>query len=426
MREMKNSGVPWIGDIPKEWEMVYAKQLFTQRKERAYEGDEQLTSSQELGIIRQSEFMEKEGRQVVQVLKGEDILKHVESGDFVISMRSFQGGLEYSEVSGKISSAYVMLIPNHEYVYDRYYKWLFKSKGYITALQSTSNLIRDGQALRFSNFVQVFLPKLSLIEQRRIADYLDNICHKIDSVISKQRNIIEKLKAYKLSKVTEIVTKGIDPSIETIDCGISAIGKIASDAKTIKLKYLVRISDGTHDTPAYVDKGNSTFPLVTSKCIENGHVNTSLANHISKADYEMINKRSKVSKYDVIMPMIGTVGNPAFIDFEPEFAIKNVALIKTNGNEDLGKYVAFFLSSFCVLKQFEYLNRGGVQSFISQNQIKNLVFVEHANLHKIVKHLEDLAASVEKEISKRELFINQLQLYKSSLIYEISTGKREV
>lgn len=204
--EMKNSGHKWIGDIPRHWNMVYAKQLFAQRKDRAFEDDEQLTSSQKYGIISQRQFMEIEGRQVMQVLKGEEILKHVEAGDFVISMRSFQGGLEYSEVTGKISSAYVMLIPNSEKVYDRYYKWLFKSKKYITALQGTSNLIRDGQALRFSNFVLVYLPCFSLNEQKRIADYLDEICPQIDNNIEKREQLLLKIKEYRKSLVYEVVT----------------------------------------------------------------------------------------------------------------------------------------------------------------------------------------------------------------------------
>ena len=204
--EMKDSGYKWIGDIPKHWNMVYAKQLFTQRKDRAYEEDEQLTSSQKYGIISQKEFMEIEGRQVMQVLKGEEILKHVEKGDFVISMRSFQGGLEYSEVSGKISSAYVMLIPNEAKVYDRYYKWLFKSKRYISALQGTSNLIRDGQALRYSNFVQVYLPNFDMDEQKQIADYLDKVCPKLDMEVEKREKLLEKMYEYKKSLIYEVVT----------------------------------------------------------------------------------------------------------------------------------------------------------------------------------------------------------------------------
>ena len=93
--------------------------------------------------------MELENRRVTVVMTGDDILKHVEAGDFVISMRSFQGGIEYSTLSGKISSAYVMLIPNHKFVNNEYYKWLFKSQSYIKALQGTSALVRDRQALRY-------------------------------------------------------------------------------------------------------------------------------------------------------------------------------------------------------------------------------------------------------------------------------------
>lgn len=204
--EFKNSGYKWIGDIPSHWKMVYAKQLFSQRKDKAFENDEQLTASQKYGIISQNDFMEIEGRQVMQVIKGEEILKHVGKGDFVISMRSFQGGLEYSEISGKISSAYVMLIPNHDLVYDRYYKWLFKCNRYITALQGTSNLIRDGQALRYSNFTQVYLPVLPIDEQKEIADYLDRVCPKIDEEIAKREELLEKIQEYKKSLIYEIVT----------------------------------------------------------------------------------------------------------------------------------------------------------------------------------------------------------------------------
>lgn len=120
--------------------MLYSKKLFALRRDKAHPEDEQLTSSQKYGIISQKEFMNCEHRRVTVVMTGDNILKHVETGDFVISMRSFQGGIEYSRISGKISSAYVMLIPNHNLVDDRYFKWLFKSASYIKALQGTSDL----------------------------------------------------------------------------------------------------------------------------------------------------------------------------------------------------------------------------------------------------------------------------------------------
>jgi len=147
--KLKPSGTHWVSMIPEHWEMVYSKKLFAERKDKAFPSDEQLTASQKYGVISQNEFMRLEGRRVTVVMTGSDILKHVGKGDFVISMRSFQGGLEYSYVDGKISSAYVMLIPNHDKVYDEYFKFLLKSTPYIKALQGTSDLVREDMFFPF-------------------------------------------------------------------------------------------------------------------------------------------------------------------------------------------------------------------------------------------------------------------------------------
>lgn len=206
----KNSGVRWIDNIPEHWNMVYAKKLFAQRKDKAFPNDIQLTSSQKYGIISQEEFMKLEGRRLTVVMTGEDILKHVGIGDFVISMRSFQGGLEYSYVEGKISSAYVMLIPNKEKVYDEYFKWLLKSKPYIKALQGTSDLVRDGQALRYANFAKVYLPEIPLDEQKEIAEYIAAEVAKIDNALPTFQKEIELLREYRTRLISDVVTGQID------------------------------------------------------------------------------------------------------------------------------------------------------------------------------------------------------------------------
>lgn len=206
----KNSGVNWIDNIPEHWNMVYAKKLFAQRKDKAFPNDIQLTSSQKYGIISQEEFMKIEGRRLTVVMTGEDILKHVGIGDFVISMRSFQGGLEYSYVEGKISSAYVMLIPNKEKVYDEYFKWLLKSKPYIKALQGTSDLVRDGQALRYANFAKVYLPEIPLDEQKEIAEYIATEVAKIDNALPTFQKEIELLREYRTRLISDVVTGQID------------------------------------------------------------------------------------------------------------------------------------------------------------------------------------------------------------------------
>ena len=207
---LKESGTHWVSAIPENWEMVFSKKLFAERKDKAFPKDEQLTASQKYGIISQSDFMEKEGRRVTVVITGNDILKHVGKGDFVISMRSFQGGLEYSYVEGKISSAYVMLIPRKEYVYDEFFKWLFKSTPYIKALQGTSDLVRDGQALRYANFAKVPLPQFPIEEQKRIADYIELETRKIGDALPYFEKEINLLREYRTRLISDVVTGQMD------------------------------------------------------------------------------------------------------------------------------------------------------------------------------------------------------------------------
>lgn len=204
--EMKDSGIAWIGEIPINWQAVNPRWLFAQRKDRAKKGMEQYTASQKYGVISQKDYMNRIGGSIVTVQKDFDILKMVCEGDFVIHMRSFQGGLEYSEHTGSISSAYVMLIPQKNTGECRYFKWLFKSASYINALQSTSNLIRDGQAMRYSNFIQIIIPYPPLDEQQQIADYLDSKCSEIDAIIADKKRQRGILAEYKKSLIYEYVT----------------------------------------------------------------------------------------------------------------------------------------------------------------------------------------------------------------------------
>ena len=130
-----------------------------------------LTASQKYGMIPQSEFVEKEGRRVVEVIQGKENLIHVEPDDFVISMRSFQGGLEWCRYTGSTSFHYVPVTPIKNVV-PSFFAHLLKSASYISALRSTTNLIRDGQEIRYSNFVQAPLPVVPKQEQLAIASFL--------------------------------------------------------------------------------------------------------------------------------------------------------------------------------------------------------------------------------------------------------------
>ena len=203
--QLKDSGIEGLGYIPSHWSVVPAKALFAQSKETRHETDVQLTASQKYGIISQEDYMEKQSYKIVLADKGLENWKHVEPNDFIISLRSFQGGLEISYIPGCITWHYIVLKPKAG-VEPEYFKWLFKSPRYIQALQRTANFIRDGQDLRFSNFVQVPLPLIPMDEQKEIADYLNKKTARIDSIIADVTEQIEKLKEYRQSIISEVVT----------------------------------------------------------------------------------------------------------------------------------------------------------------------------------------------------------------------------
>lgn len=206
---MKDSGTEWMGEVPAHWTVIQSRRLFAERNEKAKEYDTQLTVSQKYGLLPQTEFMEREGRRVVVVQKGPEILKRAYAGDFVISMRSFQGGLEYSAHQGSVSSAYVPLVPI-KLVVPSYFRWLFKSSTYVQALQSTSDLVRDGQALRFENFAKIPLPVVPDTEQLAIASFLDRATSRIDNLIAKTERSIELLREHRTALITAAVTGKID------------------------------------------------------------------------------------------------------------------------------------------------------------------------------------------------------------------------
>ncbi|MBS0345890.1 MAG: restriction endonuclease subunit S [Proteobacteria bacterium] len=264
--ECRDSGLQWLGDIPDHWKVIQSRRLFAQRKERARPVDEQLTASQKYGVIYQKLFMELEGQSVVQVQTGSDILKHVEQNDFVISMRSFQGGLEWCQYPGSVSSAYVGIIPV-KHVVPEFFRYLFKAESYIQALQSTSNLVRDGQALRFENFSQVHLPQIPESEQKAIAAFLDHETAKIDALIEKQQRLIELLKEKRQAVISHAVTKGLNPNAPMKDSGVEWLGEVPAHWEIRKFNHCTSIKSGQVDPTEFPYSG---FTLIAPNHIESG------------------------------------------------------------------------------------------------------------------------------------------------------------
>lgn len=206
---MKSISGNWMGAIPAHWRMIPSKRVFVEGKERRRNGDISATASQKYGIISQEEYMSRENRRIVVANQGLDDWKHVEPGNFVISLRSFQGGIELCEITGCVTWHYIVLLPQ-EMVCTQYFKWLLKSKSYIKALQGTSEFIRDGQDLRYSNFVKVDLPLIPMDEQIEIAEYITAEVAKIDNALPTFQEEIELLREYRTRLISDVVTGKID------------------------------------------------------------------------------------------------------------------------------------------------------------------------------------------------------------------------
>ncbi|UWS29211.1 restriction endonuclease subunit S [Erwinia pyrifoliae] len=213
---MKDSGVSWIGKIPEHWEIRRSKFLFTQRKEKALNDDVQLSATQAYGVIPQEKYEALTGKRVVKIQFHLDKRKHVEKDDFVISMRSFQGGLERAWSCGCIRSSYVVL-KALQTIDPLFYGYLLKLPSYIAALQQTASFIRDGQDLNFDNFsrVDLFIPPLE--EQTAIANYVESFLTSSDEAMNLIEQQIEKLKEYKTTLINSAVTGKIKITPEMVE-----------------------------------------------------------------------------------------------------------------------------------------------------------------------------------------------------------------
>ena len=205
----KPSGLEWLGRIPEHWQVQRSKRVFKPRQELARQNDVQLSSTQAYGVITQEDYEERVGRKVVKILRHLEKRRHVEIDDFVISMMSFQGGLERAWASGCIRSSYIVLQPARKLGVE-YFGYLFKSAGYIGAIRTTENFIRYGQDLNFQNFCQVDVPFPPVVEQQCIGEILDGMLADIASAIEHSRRQIGLLVEYRIRLIAEVVTGKLD------------------------------------------------------------------------------------------------------------------------------------------------------------------------------------------------------------------------
>lgn len=199
---MKDSGVEWLGKMPAGWELHRAKHLFKLTNDRGNDDLTLLAATQKYGMWPQDRL---EG--VVRVKDDTDLSKFrtVHKNDYVISLRSFQGGFERSDFEGVCSPAYQTFCAIRPIDY-QYFKYLFKSPSFIDHMNSLTLGIREGKTIKFDDFATQALGVPPLDEQHRIADFLDEKCFEIDLAIDAKQAIVADLKTFKQSLIYEVVT----------------------------------------------------------------------------------------------------------------------------------------------------------------------------------------------------------------------------
>ncbi len=428
--EYKESGLDWLGVIPDQWTVIQSRRLFTQRKERARPDDEQLTASQKHGVIYQKQFMEIENQRVVQVITGSDILKHVEANDFVISMRSFQGGLEWCRYSGSVSSAYVGLIPI-KHVVPEFFAYLFKCYPYIQALQSTSNLVRDGQALRFENFSQVSLPVIPDDEQKSIARFLDHETAKIDTLIEKQQQLIQLLKEKRQAVISHAVTKGLNPDVPMRDSGVEWLGEVPEHWEVKRIKHLsTLISKGTTPSTIGGDFVDSGVRFLKAENIGKSlSVSSSPEFYITK-EVNLQISRSQLEDDDVLVIIAGaTTGLSSILEKELLPANTNQAVsfirpIQKNHSILIARWLSTEFSQRIIWM-------GAVQAAqpnLSMEDLGNIPITipPIQELLQIMEKVDAKLSKLDMLISKAQSAIEFMQERRTALISAAVTGKIDV
>ena len=385
MRKMKDSGIEWIGEIPEGWEVVKAKYLFAQRNEKGNSALVLLSPTQKYGVIPQSQL---EG--VVQVKESTDLraFKTIHIGDFVISLRSFQGGFEFSNYEGVCSPAYQVFHATKDLSND-FFRYLFKSDGFISKINSLTVGIREGKNIQYWDFSNMLLALPPKEVQIRSAQYLNAKCTEIDTMLSKTRASIEEYKKFKQAVITQAVTEGTPAMF--------------SSPHSVKLKYLISI--------------------VSGEAIRNDQL-SNFGEYPVYGGGEIIGFCSQynTSKGSLIIGRVGARCGCVTHTTCKSWATDNALIVLPTCN---AKYM-YYVIGHC---QLNNLNTSNAQPLITSTKIKNVVvpyFSDAMQQQEIADYLDAKCAEIDRLIAKKEQLVKELESYKKSLIYEVVTGKREV
>jgi type I restriction enzyme, S subunit len=418
--------VYWLPQVPSHWNVMRSKHVFAERIELARAGDVQLSATQAYGVIPQAEFEKRVGRRVVRISMYLDKRSHVEKGDFVISMRSFQGGLERAWASGAIRSSYVVLRPARDLDLG-YFTHLFKAQPYIKALQATGNFIRDGQDLTFGNFSRVDLPFPPKGEQIAIGRFLDHANRRIDQFIRAKKKLIALLNEQKQAIIHRAVTRGLDPKARLKDSNVRWLGHIPAHWQVAALRHrytqrLGKMLDAKRITGAHL------IPYLRNTDVQWGGINTRNLPEmdIQRAEYV----RYTVQAGDLLVCEGGEVGRCAIWDGELAVCGFQKALHRlrpTNAIRDDTRFMAIVLRTAAKAGAFE-TGRVSTIAHLTGDQLRahRFPFPPRVEQTAIVDSVAAATLVQDRALASTEREIALTREYRTRLIADVVTGQLDV
>lgn len=414
MREMKDSGVEWIGQIPKEW-LVDKLRYHLKRTEPRNRGDAIVLSLyRELGVVP------KDSREDNYNVTSEDTskYKYVRKGDFVINkMKAWQGSVAVSDYEGIVSPAYYVYHFTDNVFEKKYFHYLLRGC-YKNEFMRLSAGIRVGQwdlsSEALDNTLVIVPPNE---EQKKIADFLDKKCSEIDTLTSDIQKQIDTLEQYKKAVITETVTKGLNPDVEMKDSGVEWVGKIPNHWSIEKGKYILK----------YMQKPvKETDEIIT--CFRDGEV--TLRSNRREDGFTISDKEIGYQGIDigdlVVHGMDGFAGAIGVSDSRGK-ASPVLNVLDTENNK---KYIMYYLRSMAYSNVFLAIATGiRVRSCdLRWNKLAELLYPVPpiSEQNKIVEYIDNILQKADEIIADKKKQLEVITEYKRSLIYEYVTGKKEV
>ena len=411
MREMKDSGIAWIGAIPNHWKVSKIKQIVCWKSVKGQPDLPVLSLYRDYGVVP------KDSRDDNHNVTSLDTsgYKVVERGDLVINkMKAWQGSLAVSEYNGIVSPAYHICKITSENICKKYLHYLLRDASYLPEYMRLSTGLRVGQwDLSFDDFKNVPFLVPPLAEQERIAAFLDAECAEIDAVLEKTRASIEEYKKLKQAVITQAVTRGIRGDRPMKDSGIEWIGEISQDFEIVKLKWLCDILDQFR-SPVTADKRNQNADVLYDYYGASGAIDKidsyTIDDHVMLIGEDGANLRMRN------LPIMYEINGKAWIN-------NHAHILRPKEGVDF-HFVFYALEAL----DLNYYITGSAQPKLSQDNLRNIwiPITDFSEQKRIAAYISDVCVGLDRLIAKKQQYLTEIENYKKSLIYEYVTGKKEV